>query len=182
MAEADYQLTRCDPEFELSAKLWAVFSLNEDRGFSYGLEPGCTVWASSRRPRDQGGRRNHGVDWLTRRTAFQREVDFIPAGAEGVWFFTHFGHSLPIFVNGVATRRQHLLETGDVVRPGTGVEFTFSLPSDLLVLDALVRREGEAILARPEPLIDYLNETLQLDPQRAERWLAAFVARRRAPR
>jgi hypothetical protein len=140
------------------------------------------VWAGSKRPPDQGGRRNHGVAWVTRRTGFQLEVDAMPADAEGVWMFSHFGHSLPIFVNGVKSQRQHVLQTGDVVRPGTGVEFTFSLRSDLGVIEALVWREGDSILTRREPLIDYLNETLQLDPQRAERWITAFVARRRAPR
>jgi hypothetical protein len=182
MAEAEYQLTRCDEGLQLSAPLWSVTLLTHDFGFSYGLEPSCTIFAGSRRPRDQGGRRNHGVEWVTRRTGFPSEVTLVPPEADGAWLLSHFGHSLPIFVNDVAMPRTLALHTGDVVRPGSGVEFTFSLPADLRVLDALLAREGPSILSRPEPLADHLIETLELEPARARRWITAFIARQRAPR
>lgn len=172
MVEAEYQLTRCENVFQMSVPLWAVLPLSRDRTFLYGIVAECDVVG---RVEGQGGRKNHTIGFVDRKTAWLGMA--IPP--EGAWVMSHLGHSLPISVNGVETRTWHALRTGDVICPGPGIEFTFSLTADTTVVIALHQAEGPAIFERLEPLIDRVMELRDCRPDHARQIIAASRARLR---
>lgn len=174
MVEAEYQLTRCENVWSMSVPLWTVLPLSRDRTFLYGIVPECDVIG---RVEGQGGRKNHTIDFFDQKSAWPMMAKEIPV--EGAWVMSHLGHSLPILVNGEPTMRWHLLRTGDVVSPGPGIEFTFSLTAHTAPVLALERVEGPTIFERLEPLIDRVIELHGCTPDHAVRIVAAASARTR---
>lgn len=161
MVEAEYQLTRCENAYSMSVPLWSVLPLTRERTFLYGIVPECDVVG---RVEGQGGRKNHTVSFDPEKQA---------------WVMWHMGHSLPILVNGTPTMKGHNLRTGDVIGPGPGIEFTFSLTAETYRVLAIIEAEGPAVLERNEPLIDRTIELIGCDAFHAQRIITAVVARRR---
>ncbi|MBL8914679.1 MAG: hypothetical protein JNM17_28500 [Archangium sp.] len=176
MVEAEYQLTRCENVWTMSVPLWTVMPLSRERTFLYGIVPECDVVG---RVEGQGGRKNHTISYDLPESHGPYSMKWVPRG--GAWVMQHLGHSLPIQVNGVGrmSSEPHRLVTGDVIRPGPGIEFTFSLTTELAPILALLAREGRTVIDRVEPLIDHTIELFGCDSFQARRIIDAALARRR---
>ena len=135
---AEYELTAMPEGTRASMRVGERLVLNPSERLEMGVVPDLTISVERHARLHFGGRRNHGVMFNN-----------------GRWEFAHYGHSLPIHVNGRALWRQHGLQPGDRIVPSVALTDN-RLPSadaESLVFTFFQRDDLE-------PLFDELSRTL----------------------
>lgn len=108
---AEYELTAMPEGTRASMRVGERLVLNPAERVEMGVVTDVAITVERHARLHFGGRRNHGLK---------------PRGDH--WEFTHYGHSLPIHVNGRALWAQHALQHGDRVVPSVTLT-DFRLPS-----------------------------------------------------